>query len=258
MKLRLPVIKSHFQINDRRSREREFLTQVLQQRPVCQGLWRLLQAHNSAIACGRDPWKSAVGISSLKGCGIDDGILRMMICQKWVIHLVEILDSSDFRVEYKPESNEVFSGRSCFVLTPEGLEIAESLATSEIYPMNDGKATGRKSGRANFSTATDGSPYPTPCWDRERRELRIGNVVVKRFRWPADNQEQVLSAFEEEGWPSRIDDPLIPNPGVCPKRRLHDTLKCLNRKQLNEAIKFRGDGTGQGVLLEINWPLEKH
>ena len=81
----------------------------------------------------------------------------------------------------------------------------------------------------------------------------MGEVVVKRFRWPAENQEQVLDAFQEEGWPSRIDDPLRRDAKVCPKRRLHDTLKCLNRKQINEVIKFRGDGTGLGVLLEINW-----
>ena len=93
----------------------------------------------------------------------------------------------------------------------------------------------------------------TPFWDRDRKELRIGNFVVKRFRWPAENQERVLNAFQEEGWPSRIDDPIVPHANICPKRRLHDTLKCLNRKQDNEIIKFRGDGTGQGVLLEINW-----
>jgi hypothetical protein len=197
-----------------------------------------------------------VGISSLSGGEIDDSILRTLIRRKWVIHLVEISDPSDFRREYEAESKAVFSDRSCFVLTPEGNEIAESLAISEIYPMNDSNPSRRNSRRANPAAAIEGSPYPSPCWDRERRELRIGNAIVKRFPWPADNQEQVLNAFEEEGWPSRIDDPLIPNPRICQKRRLHDTLKCLNRKQLIGAIKFRGDGTGQGVLLEINWPPE--
>ena len=90
-----------------------------------------------------------------------------------------------------------------------------------------------------------------PVWDRERRELRLGEIVVKRFKWPAENQELVLNAFEDLGWPPRISNPLVAHPTICPKRRLHDTLKCLNRKQVNELVKFRGDGTGLGVLLEI-------
>ncbi len=91
----------------------------------------------------------------------------------------------------------------------------------------------------------------TPIWDTQSRELRLGAHVVKQFKWPAITQEAVLQAFSEEGWPTRIDDPLPPSPNICPKRRLHDTIKCLNRRRVNKFIKFRGDGTGEGVLLEI-------
>jgi len=93
---------------------------------------------------------------------------------------------------------------------------------------------------------------PRPVWDRTRRELRIAGKVVKRFKWPAGNQESVLNAFEEEGWPDRIDDPICQHPEICAKQRLNDAIKCLNRKQVNPLIKFRGDGTGRGVRLEIN------
>jgi hypothetical protein len=99
--------------------------------------------------------------------------------------------------------------------------------------------------------SVNGSTTVQPVWNRERRELRIGEIVVKRFKWPAENQERVLDAFQESGWPDHIDDPLQSHPNICPKRRLHDTLKCLNRKQIQEAIKFRGDGTGLGIRLEI-------
>ena len=58
----------------------------------------------------------------------------------------------------------------------------------------------------------------------------------------------ILAAFEEEGWPSRIDDPLPPQPEQDSKRRLSDTIKCLNRKQASPLIHFRGDGTGEGVV----------
>ena len=95
-----------------------------------------------------------------------------------------------------------------------------------------------------------------PVWDRAKRELRLGSKVIKQFKWPAENQEKVLDAFEDQGWPTRIADPLAEHPTICPKRRLHDTLKCLNRKQIDELIKFRGDGTGRGVLLEIRLETE--
>ena len=101
------------------------------------------------------------------------------------------------------------------------------------------------------SRSVNGSTTVQPVWDRQRRELRIGEILVKRFKWPAENQERVLDAFQENGWPDYLDDPLKRHPKICPKRRLHDTLKCLNRKQINEVIKFRGDGTGLGIRLEI-------
>ncbi|MCA9075835.1 MAG: hypothetical protein KDA93_12430 [Planctomycetaceae bacterium] len=73
------------------------------------------------------------------------------------------------------------------------------------------------------------------------------------------NQEVVLCAFEEDGWPERVDDPLPPQPDQDSKRRLADTIKCLNRKQVNKLIHFRGDGTGQGIVWERvdgNWKMD--
>jgi hypothetical protein len=60
----------------------------------------------------------------------------------------------------------------------------------------------------------------------------------------------VLTAFQEEGWPEWIADPLPPEPGQDAKRRLNDTIKRLNDNQQVQLIRFRGDGTGQGVLWE--------
>jgi hypothetical protein len=64
-------------------------------------------------------------------------------------------------------------------------------------------------------------------------------------------QEAILMAFEEEHWPPRIDDPLPAHPDLLPKRRLHDTIKGLNRKQKNCLIRFMGDGTGEGIRWEL-------
>ena len=57
-------------------------------------------------------------------------------------------------------------------------------------------------------------------------------------------------AFEEESWPPRIDDPLPPSPNIDSKKRLHDTIKSLNRHQKQRCIRFMGDGRGTGVRWE--------
>ncbi len=78
-----------------------------------------------------------------------------------------------------------------------------------------------------------------PSWDSSRRELLFGGKTCKRYRTRAVNQEKVLAAFEEEGWPSRIDDPVPPG-------RLKETVRQLNKHL--QHIRFESDGTGVGVL----------
>ena len=90
-----------------------------------------------------------------------------------------------------------------------------------------------------------------PNWDRVARLLLVGETIVKRYRVPSPNQEALLDAFQEEGWPASIDDPLTPLPDQQPKRRLRDTIKCLNLNQATRLLRFRGDGTGQRVLWEL-------
>ncbi len=57
-------------------------------------------------------------------------------------------------------------------------------------------------------------------------------------------------AFEEEGWPHRIYDPLPPKGETNPKIRLHETIKWLNRNRENPLLRFLGDGTGEGLCWE--------
>jgi hypothetical protein len=62
---------------------------------------------------------------------------------------------------------------------------------------------------------------------------------VKRFRVPALNQELVLAAFEEEGWPPHLDDPLPKDDDTDPTQHLQATIKRLNRHQVNHLLHFR-------------------
>lgn len=96
-------------------------------------------------------------------------------------------------------------------------------------------------------TELNESAVATPTWDRNKRVLLWGSLVIKSFRKTAPNQEILLDSFEEEGWPSRIDDPIPPSPGIVPTVRLHDTIKRLNHGMAYHVIRFYGDGTGMGV-----------
>lgn len=83
-----------------------------------------------------------------------------------------------------------------------------------------------------------------PHWDAELRELHLGNESLKRYRQPAGNQTLILAAFEESGWPEKIDDPL-PGGHDAPSQRLRDAIKGLNKAQ--DRIRFEADGTGTGI-----------
>lgn len=89
-----------------------------------------------------------------------------------------------------------------------------------------------------------------PYWDRDRRELSIGHVLVKKFKRPAPLQEAILTTFAELGWPPRIDDPLRPLNGRNQKQRLRVTIAKLNRGHRRRLIRFYSDGRGKGICYE--------
>jgi hypothetical protein len=93
-----------------------------------------------------------------------------------------------------------------------------------------------------------------PTWIAALRELRAGQTLLKKFRSQARTQEVVLAAFEEEGWPRRIDDPIAPRPFVECKHRLRSTIQSLNRFHEEPLLRFRADGSGEGIVWE--WELQ--
>ena len=98
----------------------------------------------------------------------------------------------------------------------------------------------------------DAASAERPRYDCELRELWLGRKLVKRFKQRAPDQHLILLAFEELGWPFRIDSPLAPR-SHCEdrKRRLNHAIYRLNRHQHHRLIYFRGDGTGDGVIWEL-------
>ncbi len=174
-------------------------------------------------------------------------------------HWLQVKSRGEPHLFYELTSEVIFGEHSCFCLTETGVQIAES--NSPAVADNDGNGAAQffAPQMAGWSTAPAASnPVPVlqPFWDGQRHELRFGDTLVKKFKWRASNQEKVLAAFEEEGWPARIDDPLPPHPDIDSKRRLGDTIKCLNRNQLAAVIRFVGDGSGEGVIWEFQLRTE--
>jgi hypothetical protein len=181
----------------------------------------LADARALATEIPKDPWEFAVEIGQMRAAGITHSDLRWMVSRQWIEHAWEIRRSKGRRA-FRTATNLSFPESTCFVLTTYGANILTHGA----------------------------SLRPGPWWDWERRELRLNGYLVKRFARPAANQEYILGAFEECGWPARISDPLPPDPHLDPTNRLHEAVKRLNQGQTRARMKFRRDGTGRGIIWE--------
>lgn len=226
-----------------------------------QGLRLLVVAESYASHDGVEDGQYAVEVSSLKELGMNDCDLRWLISHSFVKHLIEMTLQGDgtriFRL-----GGALFTPNSCFSLTKPGCQFASEIlgdkkqdqrladTIADSQPPYTDTAT-CEDFTACFTTTAHAGETLQPMWDADRQELWFCNQLVKRFRIPSPNQVSVLSAFEEEGWPSRIDDPLPPKSEQCPKRRLNDTIRNLNRSQHQNLVRFLGDGSGQGILWEV-------
>src|SRR5262249_10862733 len=148
---------------------------------------------------------------------------------------------------------------TCLVLTPRGAAFVDRALRAPVVspgatsPIETGLMAVESSLLDNGSPVVDEREETIalalrPRWDSTRRELSLDGRVVKRYRVPAQNQETILGAFEEEGWPEHIDDPLPVRGDIDPRTRLHDVINRLNSRQRNPLLRFHGNGTGTGVL----------
>jgi len=221
-------------------------------------IYRLLKANKYAQDAGRDAWEFAVTINELRRDGISENELRWLVCRGYIEHAEELTGTDSERV-FDHHVSLRLCRQSAFVISPAGIAFSREF-------LNDVAAgNGRSDGKANPSDGA--APLANsqqdkkrqqradselrPKWDCDRRELRLGDKIIKVFKLPSPMQEAILMAFEEEGWPPRIEDPLPGHPDLLPKRRLHDTIKSLNRNQKNSLIRFMGDGTGEGIRWEL-------
>lgn len=194
-----------------------------------------------------EPWQFAVEFYELKTNGLTRGDARWLISKGFVEHARETTIPGDRARSFRLLPPTALPDDACFILTEAGARhfrrslvdlIPVSIPPRPAMPRDIPK---------NISPSISTEPHPDlslPEWNEDRRELRFHGQLIKRYRVPAPNQQRILTAFTEDGWPEVIDDPLPPMPGQEPKRRLQATLKALNRHQVAALLRFHGNGDG--------------
>jgi hypothetical protein len=205
------------------------------------GLAVLFQAQVCVGELNRDGWDYVVELWALREAGLTNSDLRWLVCKGYLRHAVKTTYPELQDRSFVELLNPALPEGTCFLLTEAGIRFLRQFCAEP-----DPRACLSEQGAPGWKEAETVTPY----WDSERRELRVGDVVVKQFRQPAWAQEIVLCAFQEDQWPWRIDDPLPPQLEQDPKRHLNITITNLNRRQKNRLIRFCGDGTGSGVIWE--------
>jgi hypothetical protein len=212
-------------------------------------LWR---AHSYAVDVDRDAWDFAVEIDEFRRANVSNSELRWLVSQELAIQADEIGAERGQR-RFRRSKSTSLDVNSCFVISEAGLallrrmgRIPETRPAAPICPFAP-----RQSRRSNGGAGSSSCRVEVPDWNSDRRELCLGGRLVKRYRRPAASQQVILDGFQLSSWPPLLVDPLPLREACCPKRRLHDAIKRLNRHHLCVAIRFSGDGSGRGVIWEF-------
>jgi len=197
----------------------------------------LMEAAALAEAHKSDNWEFAIEIGHLFIHGINVNEVRRLVAMGVAEAGVETTSFGATARQFRRIHSLTLPPKACLILK----------GTKPGEPLDFVSETVREPKLAsNIATLR-------PRWDRQVRTLFIAVQVVKRYAVPAVCQVAVLNAFEEEGWPTYVDDPIPPSNGQDPKLRLHNTINALNRSHLtrSQLIRFKGNGDGQGVCWEL-------
>jgi len=190
----------------------------------------LRRAYDCAQETRQSAWDFAVEMEHLLSSGLSYADSRWLIAKAYVEHAVETTRPNGKQRYFRQVGSTALPTRTCLVLTPSGVDFCDRMAGS----------------------LTVDELRRIPEWDARLLELRLGEHIVKRLnRHPAPTQELILAVFEEEGWPEAIDDPLPTNHGVDTKRRLHHTVRNLNRAQHPHSIHFSVCDHGKSICWKL-------
>ncbi|WP_156514398.1 hypothetical protein [Planctomyces sp. SH-PL14] len=214
----------------------------------------LLVAYDYAIDVQVDPWQFAVQVSELRSLGLSLSDLRWLVLKGFAIHGQECTLPGDSTRSFRilPYASLVFSEGICVALSSHGASelrrhCDESMRSETSFSVSDSAAAAQ-----SVLQTPSAAPRTVPIWKKEIRELWYRDQLIKRFRVPADSQERILDAFQEDKWPEWIDDPLPPKNGADSRRRLREAIKSLNRNRAATALRFHSNGDG----IRIHWECE--
>jgi hypothetical protein len=219
------------------------------------GLATMLTAYDYAQDSQSDRWQFAVDLSDLMSIGTTLTDIRWLVRRGFAELARETTIPGDTNRMFRALAPICIMADAGVVLTSAGAKSIRALlrTMSSAGPASAGGQRDEPEA-ARSRPAIVRPPAPsviavTPEWDATHRELRFADQVVKRYRVPARNQAAILDAFQEEGWPEFIDDPIPPDGNQDPKHRLSVTIKSLNRNQLVPLLRFHGNGNG----LQVYW-----
>lgn len=210
-------------------------------RPLPARISLFLNSLNEALAYARDlrtsRWELAVEWDTLRRFGVTPSDLRWLAGRGLVESGLEVTTPSSRQRSFHPCQQLMISKRTCFVLTDAGEELLarRSRLVDADWPASD-------------SPSEDRSAATLPQWDHDRLELRLGTTVLRQFKLPSADEERVLAAFEERGWPHCIGSPL---PAGAEYRRLVECVTALNWRQRRPLLHFGCSEPGNQVTWEF-------
>jgi hypothetical protein len=210
-------------------------------KPVLETLEQLQRARGYASEISADPWRFAVEWRLLKTKGLEPIDVRWLFARGFIEARRELSVGGSMDRQFVQHDVPRLTHDTALILTEAGLSFCKATLDHRNATLPD---------RHPILPAPDDAYRDIPRWDCNRNELTFRGQLVKIFRRPATNQQLILSAFEEEGWPEFIHDPLPHSGTIDPHQRLQSTIKSLNRHQMVSLIRFRGNG-GTTVFWDI-------
>jgi hypothetical protein len=185
-----------------------------------------------------DSHVNAVLISQLHARGCGDAVLLWLLYRDHLEHWQPASRRSGRVRDPRPVNSVRLLETSSLALTHAGEAFAKRLLADAGAPPDT----------EEDELAWDEAPLGRliPKYDGDNRVFAWGQHVIKCFRQPSENQEGILAAAEELGWPLWFDDPLPRHSRMNAKLRLHDTIKNLNRNQLKRLVPTAAAGGSAG------------
>jgi len=103
------------------------------------------------------------------------------------------------------------------------------------------EANARPQGCIAIADSVEGGLHPE--WDNRRLQLTLDGHLIAQLQKPNSNVARILTAFQEEGWPCQIDDPL---PGGENTERLEEAVRYL-RRAVHSTILFGSTRSGTAI-----------